>query len=180
MEENIRLELYSALEVKQWLQTGVSVRGLSSELIDKQRAYAIVNNPYVTDGLHIISALFVEDEIGAYTYLFPDKLTLYPNTEKEVEKLIYWNTTLYCNPKFEGRGYAYIVIGQFCELYGDDYFDLDAVPESIENLKFAGLNVEFIDQYVLSRKEIKSSSIKAKIARQIEKLNSPSHYGQGI
>lgn len=170
MEENIRLELFTVKDVRKWLSSSVEERGLTSELIAPQRAFAIVNNPYVTDDLNIISALFVNDEIGAYTYLFPDKVTFYPNTEKEETKLIYWNTTLYCNPKYEGRGYAYIVIGQFCELYGENYFDLDAAPASIENLKFAGLKVNFIDQYVLSNKSIKGNNIRSRLARLKEKI----------
>lgn len=171
MEENIRLELFTVKEVREWLFSGFAERGLSSELIAPQRAYAIINNPYVTDDLNIISALFVNDEIGAYTYIFPDKVIFYPNTDKEETKLIYWNTTLYCNPKYEGRGYAYIVIGQFCELYGENYFDLDAAPASIENLKFAGLSVNFVEQYVLSNKAIKGNNIKSRIARLKERIS---------
>ena len=169
MEEIIRLELFSVAEVKQWLISGISLRGLSKEVIAKQRAFAIINNPYVTDDLKIISALFVNDHVAAYTYLFPDKVRVLDKNGNPMQKLIYWNTALYCDPKYEGRGYAFCVIGQFCELYGDDYFDLDAAPASIENLKYAGLHVEFLNQYQLSRKSIGNAGLKNTLARIKEK-----------
>lgn len=164
MKEDIRLELFSVLEVKHWLYNGFGERGLSEKLIAKQRAYAIVNNPCVTDDLYIISALFVNNEVAAYTCIFPDKVYFYPHSENNEAQLIYWNTTLYCSPDYEGRGYAYCVIGQFIELYGDDYFDLDAVEESVENLKFAGLTVEYVNQYILSEKIINANVLRGKLA----------------
>ncbi len=167
MDENIRLELFSVSEVRNWLYHGLSERGLSEKLIAKQRAYAIVNNPYVNDDLYIISALFVNDEVAAYTYIFPDKVYFYTYSEKNEAQLIYWNTTLYCNPNYEGRGYAYCVIGQFVELYGDNYFDLDAVEESVENLRFAGLTVEYVNQYMLSKKTINTHTFRGKLAFMI-------------
>ena len=169
MEEVVRLELFSVAEVKQWLISGISVRGLSEAIIAKPRAYAIIHNPYVTEDLKIISALFVNDQVVAYTCLFPDKVRVLDWNGNPMQKLIYWNTTLYCNPKYEGRGYAFCVIGQFCELYGDDYFDLDAAPASIENLKYAGLHVEYINQYQLARKTIGTIGLKSIIARIKEK-----------
>ena len=169
MEEIVRLELFSVAEVKQWLISGISLRGLSKEVIAKQRAFAIINNPYVTDDLKIISALFVNDHVAAYTYLFPDKVRVLEEDGNPMQKLIYWNTALYCDSKYEGRGYAFCVIGQFCELYGDNYFDLDAAPASIENLKYAGLHVEFLNQYQLSRKSISNAGLKSTLARIKEK-----------
>ena len=161
MEENIRLELFTVQQVRDWLKTGEGERGLSEELISRTRAWSIIHNPYATDDLSIVSAIFVNDEVAAYTHLFPD--------ESRGERM-YWNTTLYCNPKYEGRGYAAIVIGQFCELYGERYFDLDAVQESIANLKFNGLTVEYVPQYILSDKAIRGNGIKANLARLREQI----------
>lgn len=169
MEEIVRLELFSVAEVKQWLISGTSLRGLSEKVIAKQRAYAIVNNPYAADDLKIVSALFVNDQVVAYTYMFPDKVRVLDNDGNSMQKLIYWNTALYCDSKYEGRGYAFCVIGQFCELYGDSYFDLDAAPASVENLKYAGLHVEFLNQYQLAQKSIGNVGLKSIIARIKEK-----------
>ena len=161
MEEKIRLELFTVRQVRQWLQTGVGERGLSEKLIARTRAWAIVNNPYATDDLNIISAIFVNDEVAAYTYLFPD--------DNKGER-IYWNTTLYCAPQYEGRGYAAIVMGQFCELYGECYFDLDAARASVENLKFVGLQVNYVDQYVLSNKSIRTTTLRGRLAALAQRI----------
>ena len=162
MEEDIRLELFTVQQVRDWLKTGEGERGLSEEVISRTRAWSIIHNPYAMDDLNIVSAIFVNDEVAAYTHLFPD--------ESRGERM-YWNTTLYCNPKYEGRGYAAIVIGQFCEIYGERYFDLDAVQESIANLKFNGLQVEFVPQYILSGKAIRGNSFKTKLARLSEQIS---------
>ena len=161
MEENIRLELFMVQQVRDWLKTGVGERGLSEEVISRTRAWSIIHNPYAIDDLNIVSVIFVNDEVAAYTHLFPD--------ESRGERM-YWNTTLYCNPKYEGRGYGAIVIGQFCELYGEHYFDLDAEPESIANLKFCGLNVDFVPLYILTSKSIRGKGVKARLARVQEKI----------
>lgn len=161
MEESVRLELFTVRQVRDWLEHGKTERGLSERLIARTRAWAIVNNPYTTDDLNIISAIFVSDEVAAYTYLFPDE----QNGQR-----IYWNTTLYCAPKYEGRAYAAIVMGQFCELYGEHYFDLDAVKESVENMKFIGLLVDYVDQYVLSNKSIRTTSLRGKLAAWMQRL----------
>lgn len=166
MEEQVRLELFTVHQVRDWLEHGVTERGLSEKLIARTRAWAIVNNPYATDDLNIISAIFVNDEVAAYTYLFPDE----HNGQR-----IYWNTTLYCAPKFEGRAYAAIVMGQFCELYGEHYFDLDAVKESVENLKFIGLQVDYVDQYVLCNKSIRTNTLRGKFATLIQRIQIACH-----
>lgn len=170
MDEVIRLELFSVQEVKKWLLTGDGTRGLSESVIAKQRAYAIVNNPYATDNLKIISALFVNDQVVAYTYILPDKTYVKSKEGVFVERLIYWNTVLYCNPCYEGRGFAYCVIGQFSELYGDNYFDLDAAEASVENLKYAGLKVDYVEQYQLTYKSIKTTSLKGLVAKFRENI----------
>lgn len=162
MEENVRLELFTVKQVRDWLEHGVTERGLSEHLIARTRAWAIVNNPYASDDLNIISAIFVNDEVAAYTYLFPD--------EQDGQR-IFWNTTLYCAPQYEGRGYSAIVMGQFCELYGEHYFDLDAAQASIANLKFCGLTVEYVPLYILSNKTFRGNGLQTKLARIIEHLS---------
>lgn len=161
MEEQVRLELFTVRQVRDWLEHGVTERGLSEKVIACTRAWAIVNNPYATEDLNIISAIFVNDEVAAYTYLFPD--------EQDGHR-IYWNTTLYCAPKYEGMAYAAIVLGQLCELYGEHYFDLNAVKESIENLKFVGLQVDYVDQYVLSNKSIRTNTLRGMLAAWMQRI----------
>lgn len=146
MEEDLRLELFTVAEVRDWLVHGNAVRGLSDEIISRTRAWAIVNSPYAKDETYIISAIFMNNEVAAYTACFPDKM------RRPFEMLVYWCTTLYVSPKFEGRGFASIVLGQFVEIYGDCFFDLDAAAASQENLRFVGLTVEEIKQYQVIKK----------------------------
>ena len=46
MEEQVRLELFTVRQVRDWLEHGVAERGLSEKLIARTRAWAIINNPY--------------------------------------------------------------------------------------------------------------------------------------
>lgn len=164
MEEAVTLKLYTVAQVKAWLIHNENVVGLSEKLIDKTRAYALVTNPYMKDDMAIISAIYVDGAVAAYTYVFPEIM------EKPENRLIYWNTTLYVNPKYEGRGYAYCVIAQLCELYGADYFDLDAAAASVENLKYQGLTVNYVPIYVLRNKSIKCTTLKGRAAYRVEKV----------
>lgn len=158
MGENVDIRLYSAAQIKDWLYHNTQYEGLSEQLIDKSRAFALVANPFVTDEMSLVSAIFVDEEVAAFTCVFPDEL------EKPEHRLVYWSTTLYVNPKYEGRGFAYCVIAQICELYGSDYFDLDAADASVENFKYQGLTTEYLTQYVLQNKNIQRSGIKGELA----------------
>ena len=103
MKEAVDLKLYTVDQVRAWLVHNEDIAGLTERLIDKTRANALVTNPYVRDDMAIISAIFVNGTVAAYTYVFPDLM------ERPNNRLIFWNTTLYVNPKYEGRGYAYCV-----------------------------------------------------------------------
>jgi len=163
MEENIRLELFTIAEVHDWLVHNRSVRGLSEEVISRTRAWAIINSPYAKDDMYIISALFVNDEVAAYTAVFPEQMAR-PN------RLVYWDTTLYVSPKYEGRGYAAIVIGNICEQYGEDYFDHAAAAASVANFEFLGLPVYRVPQYIFRPKAIRGHGIKTILATMAQKM----------
>ena len=158
MKEDVRLELFSVAELRDWLLHNVSVRGLSEKLMSKTRAYSIVNNPYARDDMYVISAIFVGDEVAAYTAVFPEKLA-------RPDRFVYWDTTLYVAPQYEGRGYAAIVIGQICELYGADYFDHGAAVASVQNFKFLGIPVSRVPQYLLGPKAFAKTMMGALLRR---------------
>jgi len=162
MAEDIQLKTFTVLDLKEYFIHNRPVGLLSEKVINQTRAYATIMNPYVTDSMVVVSALFVDGEIAAYTYVFPDRLV-------RPDRLIYWNTVLYVDKKFEGRGYGFIVIGQMVEIYGDDYFDLDAVEASVENLKYAGLQVDYVEQYNLVQKKINKESFRGKLAFFVER-----------
>ena len=56
-------------------------------------------------------------------------------------------------------------------MYGEHYFDLNAAAASVANLKFCGLKVEYVPQYVLSGKAIRSKGLKAFGAKLIERIS---------
>lgn len=163
MEEDIRLELFTIAEVRNWLVHNRSVRGLSEEIISRTRAWAIVNSPYAKEDMYIVSALFVNNEVAAYTAVFPERMA-------RPDRLVYWDTTLYVSPKYEGRGYAAIVIGNICEQYGDDYFDHAAAAASVANFEFLGLPVYRVPQYILRPKAIYGCGLKTLLANTVQKL----------
>ena len=96
----------------------------------------------------VVSALFVNDEVAAYTACFPDVM------ERPKGMQIQWCTTLYVSPQYEGRGYAYIVLQQMIEVYGDAFLDLYAAEASQANISYTGLKIDYIEQYIFSRKPI--------------------------
>lgn len=159
MTEDIQLKLFTVGDLKRHFIHNQDVPLLSEQVIDHTRAYATIMNPFVNDDMAVVSAIFVDEKVAAYTYVFPDKL-------ERPDRMLFWNTVLYVDKKYEGRGYGFIVIGQMVELYGDDYFDLDAVPASVENLKYAGLKIDYIDQYFLEKKHF-SNNLKGIIAKNI-------------
>lgn len=163
MEEDIRLELFTIAEVRDWLVHNQSARGLSEEIMSRTRAWAIINSPYAMDETYIISVLFVNNEVAAYTAVFPEKMA-------RPDRLVYWDTTLYVSPKYEGRGYAAIVIGNILEQYGADFFDHAAADASVANFKFLGLPIYRVPQYIFRQKAISGHGMKALLARTAQKI----------
>ena len=161
----MEMRLYTAAQLRDWLLHGRVVEGLSDELIDRTRAYALVSNPFVTDEMALVSALFVDGELGAYTYVFPDSM------ERPSGRTLYFATVLHVKPKYEGRGFAYCVVAAICELYGDNYFDIDAAEATVEVMRYQGMKVRFLPMYVLRQKVISGNSWKARVARVWEQLS---------
>lgn len=153
-----KLCLFTIADLKDWILHGKPKEGLSEKIITKTRAYSFINNPYVTDDMPVVSALYVGDELAAYTAAFPEKLI-------EPDCTTHWFNSLYVSPSFEGKGYGLFVLGSLMECYGDDpIFDLDAVPTSVEILSYLGLQSSRFTQYVFRNKSIKLNSIKGKLA----------------
>ena len=84
MGDKVDIRLYNTKQLKDWLYCNEEVEGLSEVLIDKTRAHALVTNPYVSDDMSLVSALFVNNKLVAYTCTFPDRMA------KPKDKLIYY------------------------------------------------------------------------------------------
>lgn len=157
------IKYFSISEIRKWLFYNEYIEGLSSRIIDKQRAYAIVNNPYVKETDVVLCALYIKEEPIAYTAMFPDYIV--GNSER-----IWWYTTLYCNPKYQGKGYGLIVIGQLCELLDEEaYFDLDGAEETVNIFNYLGLTTKYIKRYSFTNKNISCKTLKGLIAYLLEK-----------
>lgn len=158
------LKVYTILDLRNWLLHNQSVEGLSNKIIALQRAYAIINNPYVKDEDPVLCAIFENNIPVAYTAAFPDWL------ERE-QRLVWWFSTLYCHSSVQGKGYGLIVVGQLCEMIGDgNYFDMDGAEETVSIFTYLGLITRYIPRYVFTHKNIHCTSLRGKIAYLIERI----------
>ena len=171
MEENVQLRTFTVAELREWLLHGRPAEGLSSAIISPTRAYAIMNNPFVTDEMPVVCGLYVNGDVAAFTAAFPDIL------QKPEGRLAWWFSTLWCNPRYEGRGYGLIVVGALAESLGEDNcFDAEGAHETVEIFKMLGLKTTYFPRYIHSGKQINLNSFKGKIARFLELLQHYSHY----
>ena len=158
--------LFTIADLKDWILRGILKEGLSEKIITTTRAYAFLNNPYASDDMSVVSALYVDDELAAYTAAFPERL-------RKPDCMTHWFNSLYVSPKYEGKGYGLIVIGSLMDCYGDDpIFDLDAVPTSVEILSYLGLQSKTFNQYDFRDKSIHRDSLKGKLAYAYEECRS--------
>lgn len=159
MEENVAIYTYSVADLKNWLLHNRPVNGLSPEVIAPTRAFAIMNNPYVTDESRVVCALFVNDKLAAFTAAFPEVL------QKPENRLAWWFSTLWCDEKYAGRGFGLVVVGTLCELIGEgNVFDAEGARETIEIFRLLGLKSTNIPRYEFVRRKIHTDTIRGKMA----------------
>ena len=172
MEESVQLRTFTVSDLKEWLLHGHPTDGLSSAIIAPTRAFAIMNNPFVTDVMPVVCALYVNGEVAAFTAAFPEIL------QKPEGRLAWWFSTLWCNPRYEGRGYGLIVVGTLAESIGEDNcFDAEGACETVEIFKMLGLQTTYFPRFVHSGKQIDLRSFKGKIARLLELIQQCFRYG---
>jgi len=154
------LKYYTVCQVRDWLLHCIDVDGLSEKMIARQRAWAIVNNPYVKDEDAILSVIVVDGVVAAYTACFPEILG-------GEQRRIWWLTTLSCKKEFAGRGFGLIVVGQLIELHqGEQVLDMDGAEETIEICRMLGMKEQYKTCYRF-RSKAYSDNLKGKIAAKI-------------
>jgi len=159
------LKIYTIRNLKEWIEDGRSIEGLTEAVITPTRAYSFIHNPYVTDDMPVASAMFVENNPAAFTAAFPEHLAK-PNC------ITHWINSLYVSPKYEGKGYALFVLGSLLECYNDDpIFDLDAMDTSVEILKYLGLKTKTFPLYLFREKVISGRSVASRLLSQYNKLS---------
>lgn len=152
----VDIKLYTVKELREWLEHNRVAAGLSEQVIAPTRAWAIIHNPYVKDEDAIVAAIFEDGELAAYTASFPDMLD---------GKRVWWASTLYCYPKFIGKGYGLIVVGSLMEAHEPDLtYDRWGAKETVEIFNHFGHYTTYSKRYHLSDKKIDTSSVKGKFA----------------
>ena len=105
------LKLYTVAQLRDWLEQNHPADGLSEQIIAPSRAWAIIHNPYVKDDDPVLAAIFENGEMAAFTAAFPEMIG---------EKRYWWFTSLWCDPKHQGKGCGVIVIGSLAEVYSEE------------------------------------------------------------
>ena len=150
------LKIYTVKDLREWLENNRPAEGLSERVIAPTRAWAIIHNPYVKDEDAIVAAIFEDGELAAYTASFPDMLD---------GKRVWWASTLYCYPKFTGKGYGLIVVGSLIEEHEPDLtYDRWGGNATVEICNHLGLVTTYTPRYYLKEKIINTSTLKGKLA----------------
>jgi hypothetical protein len=155
------IRIYTITHLRDWLLHNCKVEGLSEEIVTYTRAWAIINNPYVRDNDPIISAIFIDNKVVAYTSAFPESIN---NIRK------WWFSALWCDSKYHGKGYGLIVIGSLAEIYGvENCLDRWGAQETIEIFSYLGHNTHYSKRYVLGYK-INHQSFRGKVISIVRKM----------
>ena len=161
------LKLYTVKDLREWLIYDHPAEGLSERVIAPTRAWAIIHNPYVKDEDAIVAAIFEDGELAAYTASFPDMLD---------GKRVWWASTLYCYPKFTGKGYGLIVVGSLMEAHEPDLtYDRWGANETIEIFNYLGYKTIYTSRYHLADKTINLSTYRGKSAFYVQELKKRLH-----
>lgn len=160
------LKYYTVLELRNWLVHNQLIDGLSDQIIAPQRAWAIINNPYVNDSDAVVCAIYEDNEVAAYTSAFPELI----GDERK-----WWFSALWCNPKYRGQGYGLIVIGSLAEMYGvENCFDKWGAPDTVEIFTYLGHKTSCTKRYILGSK-IQRNTTKGNIVYLVRKLQKTLH-----
>ena len=161
------LKLYTVADLRVWLMHNKEAEGLNEQVIAPSRAWAIIHNPYVKDDDPVLAAIFEDDELAAYTASFPDILD---------GQRVWWASTLYCYPKFMGKGYGMIVVGVLKEAHEPELtYDRWGAQETVEIFNHFGYKTTYTIRYHLSNRKINTSSLKGKWAYCAQELQKCMH-----
>ena len=161
------LKIYTVNDLRVWLTNNHPAKGLSERVIAPARAWAVIHNPYVKEKDAIVAAIFEDGELAAYTASFPDMLD---------GKRVWWASTLYCYPKFTGKGYGLIVVGSLMEAHEPELtYDRWAAKETVEIFNHFGYQTIYTKRYHLTDKKINTGSLKGKLVYCAQELKKCLH-----
>ena len=138
------LKLYTVADLREWLEHNHPVDGLSEQIIAPSRAWAIIHNPYVKDDDPVLAAIFEDGEMAAFTAAFPEMIS---------NQRYWWFTSLWCDPKHQGKGFGLIVIGSLAEIYGEEFIlDRWGAKETVEIFSCLGAQTAYTPRYIFGSK----------------------------
>ena len=164
--EKVEIKHYTVAQVRNWLDHNIESEGLTCEVIRPAFAWALIHNPDVKENDPIVAAIYDDNKLAAATCAFPE-IMVKPDflDERGKQKRVWWFPMLWVKPEYRGKGYGLVVIGSLAEVYGMDCaWTAWAVPESIEVFEFIGCSTYYFPRYFMSEKNIKTSSLKGKLA----------------
>lgn len=157
-----KLKIFTVAQTLDWLENGQKTEGLSEQVIAPVRAWAIVHNPYVKPEDAIVAAIYEGEELAAYTAAFPDMID---------GNRIWWASTLWCNPKFQGHGYGLIVIGSLMEAHELELtYDRWGAQETVEIFNRLGYSTTYTNRYIFGEKAINRSTLNGKLAYALQEV----------
>lgn len=160
------LKLYTVAQLRDWLEHNHPADGLSEQIIAPSRAWAIIHNPYVKDDDPVLAAIFEDGEKAAFTAAFPEMIG---------EKRYWWFTSLWCDPKYQGKGYGLIGIGSLAEVYGEKYIlDRWGAKETVEIFSYLGAQAIYTPRYIFGTK-ISRQTAKGKLVHFVRLLQKGLH-----
>ena len=160
------LKLYNVAQIREWLVNNHAAEGLNEKVIAPSRAWAIIHNPYVKDKDPVVAAIFEDDEVVAFTAAFPELID---------NQRYWWFTSLWCDPKHQGKGYGLIVIGSLAEVYGEEYIlDRWGALETRDIFTHLGAQITYTPRYIYGSK-IDCQTAKGKLVQFVRSLQKGLH-----
>lgn len=160
------LKLYTVEQLRDWLEHNHAAEGLSEQIIASSRAWALIHNPYVKDDDPVLAAIFEDGERAAFTAAFPEMIG---------NQRYWWFTSLWCDPKHQGKGLGLIVIGSLAEVYGEEYIlDRWGAKETVEIFSCLGAQTVYTPRYIFGSK-INRQTAKGKLVYFVRSLQKGLH-----
>ncbi len=139
--KNITFQLYTILQLKDWLLHNAD-NSITDYMITRARAWALINNPSVSDDDIVLVAAFDEDKSIGYTALFPDKFQ-----KPQLEGTFYWGTTQWIEPEYRGKGISAKMMLLMKDTINHRYIGLDSSAASCRLDQKQGYKISYYPRY---------------------------------
>lgn len=143
MADNIRYQLFTIRELRDWLLHGQS-NGLCDTMISRARAYAFINNPCAQDDDVVISAVWDGDRVIGYTAVFGEEFIRPQLTDR-----YFWGSTQWLEPEYRGQGISWKMMRDIKDAVGDRYLASDSSIASIKLDMKQGSDVYYFSRYFM-------------------------------